>query len=72
MVVIDISIVVGMCVFDEIPFIECIHIKKISRGIYVGGGAVKCGVAIECDKIVMCGWRRDMGKRRDNIDAFGR
>lgn len=71
-VLVDNNIIVGIFVFDEISSNECAQIEEISRGIYAAGGKVKRGNAKGSDKIVMCGWRRDMGKKRDDVDAFGR
>lgn len=71
-VLVDSNIIVGIIVFDEIPTNECAQIEEISRGIYDAGGKVKRGNAKGSDKIVMCGWRRDMGKKIDDVDAFGR
>jgi len=69
-ILVDDNIIVGMLVFDEIPPTECVHIEEISRDIYTSGGVVKRGNAKGSDRIVMCGWRRDMGKKGNDIDAF--
>jgi hypothetical protein len=64
--------IIGIFVFDEISSLECAQIEKISRGIYAMGGEVKRGPSKGSDKMVMCGWRRHMGKKSEDIDAFGR
>jgi len=71
-ILVDNNTIVGMFVFDEISSIECVQIEEISKGIYAIGGKIKCGSTKGFDKMVMCSWRCDMQKKRDDIDAFGR
>jgi hypothetical protein len=48
---------------DIIMFEECAHIEEISRGIYDCGGSVQRGAMKKGGKIVMCGFRKELGKK---------
>jgi hypothetical protein len=57
------EVVTGIIVFDDIPIEECAHIEEISRGIYDCGGSVQRGAMKKGGKIVMCGFRKELGKK---------
>jgi hypothetical protein len=57
------EVVTGIIVFDDIPIEECAYIEEISRGIYDCGGSVQRGPMKKGGKIVMCGFRKELGKK---------
>jgi len=63
-VVTDNNVNVAIFVFDEISSTDCVRIEDISRGIYTSEELVKCGTNKGNDRMVMCGWRRDLGKKK--------
>jgi hypothetical protein len=71
-VLVEDDTIVGIVTFDDIPLEECAIIEEISRGIYNCGGEVKRSQAKRAGQIIMCGWRRDMGKAAGTPEEFGR
>ena len=66
------EIVSGIIVFDDIPVEECAHIEEISRGIYECGGSVQRGPMKKDGKMVMCGFRKELGKKIGAPGEFNR
>jgi hypothetical protein len=64
--------VTDIIVFDDIPIEKCAHIKEISREIYDCGGSVQRGLMKKCGKIVMCGFRKRLGKEVEGLGEFKR
>jgi hypothetical protein len=66
------EIVTGIIVFDDIPIKECAHIEEISRGIYTCGGSVQRGPMKKDGKMVMCDFRKNLGKKIGAPGEFNR
>ena len=64
--------IIGIIAFDDISSEECTLIEEISKGIYFCGGKVQRSKKKKAGWTVMCGWRRDMGKHKGDVDEFGR
>ena len=66
------NIVTDIIVFDDIPVEECNHIEQISRGIYDCGGSIQRSPMKKGGKMVMCGFRKELGKKVGAPGEFNR
>ena len=70
MVLVEDEIETDIIVFGDIRIEECAHIKEINRGIYDCGGLVRRGPMKKGGKILMCGFRKELGKKGGALGIF--
>jgi hypothetical protein len=64
------EIVTDIIIFDDIPIEECTHTEEISKDIYDHGASVQRVPMNKGGKIIMCGCRKELGKKVGALGEF--